>query len=293
MRLEKTYRNAQQLIDEVGKFITKNPMQLKKSLVSAKNLDYPLVFWNYSDNPFSALQRIINKIISEFGPEKSILLLGRTTYDAEMLKESGLFAIKGEKISYKESPNTPISFLTVHKSKGLEADNIVLLNFRNATLGFPNKISDDPILELVLSSADTFEYAEERRLLYVAFTRTKNRSYVMVDEQKPSEFFKEFVSSKSVFITNSASKDAPEKRIACPRCKTGYLMVRKNERSNKYFVGCTNFPKCDYTVARTSIMTENKRCPRCGGFMIRRKGRFGEFWGCSNYPSCNYTEQEH
>lgn len=293
MRLEKTYRNAQQLIDEVGKFITKNPMQLKKSLVSAKNLDYPLVFWNYSDNPFSALQKIINKIISEFGPEKSILLLGRTTYDAEMLKESGLFTIKGEKISYKESPNTPISFLTVHKSKGLEADNIVLLNFRNATLGFPNKISDDPILELVLSSADTFEYAEERRLLYVALTRTKNRSYVMVDEQKPSEFFREFVSSKSVFITNSASKDAPEKRIACPRCKTGYLMVRKNERSNKYFVGCTNFPKCDYTVAHTSIMTENKRCPRCGGFMIRRKGRFGEFWGCSNYPSCNYTEQEH
>lgn len=131
------------------------------------------------------------------------------------------------------------------------------------------------------------------RLRNVALTRTKNRSYVMVDEQKPSEFFKEFVSSKSVFITNSASKDAPEKRIACPRCKTGYLMVRKNERSNKYFVGCTNFPKCDYTVAHTSIMTENKRCPRCGGFMIRRKGRFGEFWGCSNYPSCNYTEQEH
>ena len=268
-------------------------MQLKKSLVSAKTLDYPIVFWNYNDNPFSALQKIINKTISEFGPEKSILLLGRTTYDAEMLKESGLFTFKGEKISYKESPNTPISFLTVHKSKGLEADNIVLLNFRNATLGFPNKISDDPILELVLSSADTFEYAEERRLLYVALTRTKNRSYVMVDEQKPSEFFKEFVSSKSVFITNSASKDAPEKRIACPRCKTGYLMVRKNERSNKYFVGCTNFPKCDYTVAHTSIMTENKRCPQCGGFMIRRKGRFGEFWGCSNYPSCNCTEQEH
>lgn len=101
MRLEKTCRNAQQLIHEVGKFITKNPMQLKKSLVSAKNLDYQIVFWNFNDNPFSALQKIINKIISEFGLEKSILLLGRTTYDVEMLKESGLFSIKGEKISYK------------------------------------------------------------------------------------------------------------------------------------------------------------------------------------------------
>ncbi|NLB61827.1 MAG: hypothetical protein GX802_05345, partial [Clostridiales bacterium] len=74
--------------------------------------------------------------------------------------------------------------------------------------------------------------------------------------------------------------------------KTGYLMIRKNERSNKYFVGCTNFPQCDYTVAHTSIMQETKRCPHCGGFLIRRKGRFGTFLGCSNYPSCSYTEQE-
>ena len=291
MRIERTYRNAQQLIDEMGRFITRNPMQLKKALTSAKNLDYPVVFWNYNENPFAALQKIVNKIISEFGPDKSILLLGRTTYDTEMVKESGLFEIKGEKLVYKDSPQTPISFLTVHKSKGLEADNIVLLNFRNATLGFPNKISDDPILELVLSSADTYEYAEERRLLYVALTRTKNRSYVMVDEQKPSEFFREFSPSKSVFITNPVSKDSTEK-IACPRCKTGNLIVRKNERSNKYFVGCSNFPQCDYTVQHTSVMTDNKRCPRCGGFMIRRKGRFGQFWGCSNYPACSYTEQD-
>lgn len=291
MRLEKTYRNAQQLIDVVGRFITKNPMQLKKSLLSAKSLDYPVVFWNYNDNPFTALQKILTKIISEFGPDKSILLLGRTTYDSEMLKESGLFKFKGEQIIYNDSPKTPITFMTVHKSKGLEADNIVLLNFRNATLGFPNKISDDPILELVLSSADTFEYAEERRLLYVALTRTKNRSYVMVDEQKPSEFFKEFTPSNSVFITAPTSGEPFEKRVLCPRCKTGHLIVRKNERTNKYFVGCSNFPKCDYTVQHTSIMTDNKRCPRCGGFMVRRKGKFGAFWGCSNYPSCNHTEQ--
>lgn len=47
-----------------------------------------------------------------------------------------------------------------------------------------------------------------------------------------------------------------------------------------------------YTVQHTSVMTDNKRCPRCGGFTVRRKGRFGQFWGCSNYPTCNYTEQD-
>ena len=292
MKLEKTYRNAQQLIDEVGKFITKNPMQLKKSLVSEKNLDYPIVFWNYDSNPFSALQRIINKIISEFGPEKSIFLLGRTTYDFEIVKESGLFTVKGEHIIYNDSPATPITFLTVHKSKGLEADNIILLNFKNATLGFPNKISDDPILELVLSSADTYAYAEERRLLYVALTRTKNRSYVLVDANKPSEFYREFNSSKSVFKTSLTSKDSNEKQISCPRCKTGYLMIRKNEEAGKFFVGCSNFPQCDFSSPYTAIMSDTRYCPRCGGFMIRKKGKFGMFWGCSNYPSCNYTEQD-
>lgn len=292
MRLEKTYRNAQQLIDEVGKFICANPMQMRKSLISDKKLDYPIVFWNYNANPFTALQKIVNKIISEFGEEKSIMFLGRTTHDFEMILESGLFEVKGEKVIYKDSPKTPMAFLTVHKSKGLEADNIVLLNFKNATLGFPNKISDDPILELVLSSADTYAYAEERRLLYVALTRTKNRSYVLVDENKPSEFMQNFKSSLSVFITNSTIRDAREETILCPRCKTGYLMIRKNERDNKYFVGCSNFPQCDYTVHQTSIMRDKKQCPICKGFLVKRKGRYGYFWGCTNYPYCEYTEKE-
>lgn len=30
-------------------------------------------------------------------------------------------------------------------------------------------------------------------------------------------------------------------------------------------------------------------CPRCGGVLIVRKGKYGEFLGCSNYPKCNYT----
>ncbi|MCR5456624.1 MAG: UvrD-helicase domain-containing protein [Clostridiales bacterium] len=292
MRIEKTYRNSQQLIDEVGKFITQNPMQLNKSLRSDKSLEYPLVFWRYSDNPFIALKRVVSKIISEFGEEKSILFLGRTTYDFEMLKESGLFTVKGEKIKLIDYPNTPVEFLTVHKSKGLEADNVVLLNFKNAILGFPNKISDDPILELVLSSSDAFIYAEERRLLYVALTRTKNRSYVLVDESSPSEFFREFNPSNSVFISNSLLGKPNEDTVYCPRCKTGRLIVRKNESTNQYFVGCSNFPQCDYSVKQTSILMDKKRCPYCGGFLVKRKGPHGFFWGCTNYPNCRFTAKD-
>jgi DNA topoisomerase-1 len=30
-------------------------------------------------------------------------------------------------------------------------------------------------------------------------------------------------------------------------------------------------------------------CPQCGGELLRRKGKFGEFYGCRNYPECKYT----
>ncbi len=291
MRLEQTYRISQQLIDEAGAFVMRNPQQYKKDLRSSKSLDYPITFMCYEDNPFSMLQRTINKIIHDSGPEASILLLGRTNYDMEMLRESKLFQIKktGE-MTYNASPATPISFLTVHRSKGLEADNVVLLNFQNATLGFPNKIADDPLLELVLTDGDEFQYAEERRLLYVALTRTRNRVFVLVDEYRPSEFMQEFKPSKSVFILNRDAHSETES-IICPKCKTGHLTVRKNESSNKYFVGCTNYPQCDYTVRDTAIMSDTRYCPQCGGFLIKRKGKWGSFYGCSNYPTCDYTEK--
>lgn len=31
------------------------------------------------------------------------------------------------------------------------------------------------------------------------------------------------------------------------------------------------------------------RCPRCGGSLVLRDGKFGQFYGCSNYPQCKYT----
>mgnify|MGYP002761826032 FL=1 len=290
LRLEQTYRNAQQLIDEAGKFVMRNPEQLRKTLRSPKMLDYPITFMCYETTPFPTLRRIMDKIIAGFGPQASIMLLGRTNFDLELVAESGLFQIsKNGNINYLASPETPIRFLTVHKAKGLEADNVVLLNFQNATLGFPNKIADDPMLRLVLTAPEDHPYAEERRLLYVAMTRTRNRVFVLTDSKKPSEFFKEFSPSKSVFIL--AKGNTTEEQVKCPRCKTGTLLVRKNDGSNKYFVGCSNYPQCDYTVQDTSILTTQRICPDCGGFLIKRRGKFGQFYGCTNYPACQHTEQ--
>ena len=293
LKIEKTYRNSQNLIDEASSFVLKNPLQLKKDLRSDKKLDYPLVFWGYDDEPYQALQQAINKIISEFGVNSSILILGRTNYDKDILKKSGLFRFsinnRKEVIDYIKAPEVQIDFLSVHKSKGLEADNVILLNFKNDKLGFPNQIADDDVLNLVLTNAEKYKFAEERRLFYVAITRTKNRTFVLTDNKNPSPFFKEFKESDSVCFVNIKKIDQ-EKQTVCPLCKTGSLF--KVEHEGKYFVGCSNYPKCRYTLKDATILLNPKKCPSCGGFLIKRKGRNHHwFIGCTNYPYCDYTEE--
>lgn len=293
LKIEKTYRNSQQLIDEASRFVLQNPLQLKKNLYSDKKLDYPLVFWGFDEEPKKALQFAINKIILEFGVNSSILLLGRTNYDIEIAKKSGLFKTvykdRKEELEYIPVPGLQIDFLSVHKSKGLEADNVIILNFKNDKLGFPNQIADDKVLNLALTNAEDFKFAEERRLFYVAITRTKNRTFVLTDNKNPSPFFKEFSESKSVCYVG-IKKIENENQTFCPRCKTGNLL--KVQHEGRYFVGCSNFPRCKYTLKDATILLNPKKCPSCGGFLVKRKGKNGHwFSGCTNYPHCEYTEE--
>lgn len=290
MKIEKTYRNSQQLIDEAGHFIMQNPMQMHKQLCSDKALAAPIMFWGYSKEPKTQIKNVIDKIIEQSGVDESIMILGRTSYDLNILEETGLFFIRKNtgKVIYKGSAKTPIVFKTAHKSKGLEADNVIILNFNNTKLGFPNKISDDCILELVLSDADRYIHAEERRLLYVALTRTKNKVHILYDEDSPSEFIFEFKESTRVhYATKSVVID--EEALNCPKCKSGKLVLR-NGVGNEDFLGCTNYPYCDYKLRDVSVLKSKKRCWDCGGYMVQRHGKYSTFWGCTNYPRCSHTE---
>lgn len=59
-------------------------------------------------------------------------------------------------------------------------------------LGFPNKMTDDPILSLLLSDNEAYRFAEERRLFYVALTRTKNE-VVLLTPREVSLFVEELL----------------------------------------------------------------------------------------------------
>ena len=292
MMIEKTYRNSQQLIDISGNFVMKNNQQIKKVLKSDIFVDFPVSLIRYSEFTGETVSSALTRIINENGIDSSVLVLGRTRLDFDVLRESHLFKrVDRNYLTYMPFPEVKIRNMTIHGAKGLEADCVLLLNFKNDTMGFPNKIVDDPLLGLVLSEPESFPYAEERRLLYVALTRARKRVYILVDESKPSEFMKEFDKVHGVRVLDLKGDKSEEVKISCPRCRTGHLVLRRNKSNTSAFLGCTNYPRCDYSLDDVSVLANPKTCPACGGFLVKRKSSEGFFYGCSNYPNCKYTSK--
>lgn len=295
MRIENTYRNSQELIDIMGRFVMMNPRQIPKALRSGRNCASPIEIVTYDGDEgkqvaLRDIARRIYKLVN--GQEVTVLLLGRTKYDNKVLRESQLFVPDGGVGRYKipQAPNLKFEFLTVHKSKGLEGDYVVLLNADSGSLGFPNMVADDPILQLVLGKAEDYEFAEERRLFYVALTRTRNKSYVLVPRNRYSSFIDDLCGI-GVECKNMKSAETNAQLVACPKCGKGHLVGRRG--THGMFSGCSNYPQCDYTVNFT-VTPDTPRCPACGGFLAKRymKTRRVPFWGCTNYPHCGYTTNQ-
>ena len=199
-----------------------------------------------------------------------------------------------------------VTFSSVHSAKGKEADYVVVLDLRDARTGFPSKIEDDPLLELVLPPVmeSSYPLAEERRLFYVAMTRARIGVYLATDQVYPSEFVTELL-EHSPGLRRLGGSPPP----LCPLCSVGRLVPAQNGRvlrcSNRS--GCVNSaPLCQncnsgYTVVRDgaseclnpSCADPAEVCPSCGkGVLVVRNGRRGRFWGCTMYwsePPCQYT----
>ncbi len=184
-----TYRNPQELINIAGKFIMKNKKQQKKALKSSKHLEKPLVIVK-TDNYVHTLKYLLKKI--SYPQSKEIMVLGRNNRDIERYIDKN-FTKKNDKYTYK---NITFRYLTVHKSKGLESDIVIIINLEDSLLGLPTKIKDEEILKYVNNTKDYYPYEEERRLFYVALTRTKSYCYLIVPYYNESIFIKELLQNK-------------------------------------------------------------------------------------------------
>jgi len=310
LRITKTYRNAQEIIDIAGGFIQKNTCQIQKALISPKHITNPIIIQTYTEEVDrkitegkggkyylvgETVEKIMKEILAE-NPKSSILLLGRYGFDGYNLTKSADFEYweKTGNVTSKTFADIEMEFMTVHRAKGLGYDNVIIINAMDSTYGFPSKIQDDPVLKYVVKTDHSIEYAEERRLFYVALTRTKNRVYIVTPQQRPSEFVRELVADYPTVVLRGQldkQKDDTINIKHCPVC--GYPLQQRYKKTYglKLWI-CSNEPEiCDFM---TNDLNGNDmsiiKCDQCrDGYLIVKEGKPGKngeknsFLGCTNY----------
>ena len=301
LKITNTYRNSQQLIDVAGKFVMKNQKQIIKKLNSPKSINDPVIVYAYDDtnnkakNKINSLNECLNNIYCKYGSKQKILLIGRYNFEKYYIVNSdNFYEVSQNEIKSKLFPTFEITFLSAHSSKGLGYDQVIILNSSDGTYGFPTQIKDDPIMKIVNYQDNSYTFAEERRLFYVALTRTKNLVYILTPINNPSDFILELINYKNVLLYNKTGLKLSKKSIVCPKCK--YPLIRKYNSfkiANLYV--CSNEKElCDFKTNNLKYLINIKKCPKCDGMLIvkHKKNANSHFLGCTNYDKgCNYTEK--
>lgn len=247
-KIETTYRFHQPIIDQSSAFVLRNPAQKKKTIRVPKG-DQKKTYLSFvkCESKEDGTLKQVELIVASLPKDESILLLGRYNYDVMSVGYKGKIDHSDNRLKVNIA-GRELFFLSVHSAKGLEADNVILVNCNQGAYGFPSLIEDDPILDFVLCRSEQYPFAEERRLFYVAMTRAKRRMYVLYDQQKPSPFISEFLLKLE---TGS---------YLCPKCLEGKVVAIKDGKSSngvpyRSFTCTNNDAGCDFFETRFGDLT--------------------------------------
>lgn len=321
--LRRSFRFDEKLLRVSSEFIQKNPAQLKKQLVANRQSEKPSIFLlEYDDSIDSpaysqAHAAAVEDYVERFAPKSpEVMFLSRYRNGVAKVKE--LLPDLQKKATCKN--------LTVHRSKGLEADCVILSNMRGGRIGFPCAREDDSLIKCVLTDPDEYLHAEERRLFYVALTRARSVVYILAPRYARSMFVSEllddFASSPEEQLVGILGEDGAGDAFPCNPCPVcrGQLVPRtvgREERS--VFWSCENSPACYYTAEQcaecqngpllpprngfgfmrcaTCRKSGLPLCPRCRLTSIVKQVRRADhkpFWACSFFPKtgCTYSSDE-
>lgn len=232
LRLQTTFRNTQRIADVAGRFISRNPSQLPKQVVATVRASTaePVVIIRVSsrDRLRSAIELHLQEVTTRH-QGSTVHVLGRYQYERDLVPPRAL-------------AGSLVSFRTVHSSKGLEADHVILPNLTTGVFGFPSQIDDDPVLTLALAQDDGFAHSEERRLFYVALTRARQTVTIFTVAGLESPFVAELLADPDVVVRDGSGADDVFR--ACPRCGQGTLQLRVSRYGP--FYGCSQFPRCTH-----------------------------------------------
>lgn len=235
LRLQTTFRCTQTIADTAAHFVRKNPRQIAKvvrSIQPEPGEPVSLIRLASPSEVTEVLEAWLQDLASKVDPAAGrvrVDVLGRYRSERDLLPE-------------KKFEGLEVGFRTVHSSKGLEADHVIVPGMLSATMGFPSQIKDDPVLQLVMSAADAFPHGEERRLFYVALTRARRTVTLMTVEGRESAFVSELVHDR---LVEASPFSTAEPAVSCPVCRHGTMRPRTGPYGD--FLGCSRFPQCRHT----------------------------------------------
>ena len=233
LALTKTFRCPQTICDVASTFVSKNPNQFTKTMTSVQAEAGPPITVIRSDDTAGAVAAYLTQLSIKV--DKGLVSSSRGLVTVDVL---GRYGFERQVVPASTPKNLRVMFRTVHGAKGLEADYIVIPGMTTGTYGFPSTIADDPVLDLAMPSPESYEHAEERRLLYVALTRARREVLLITPTHQMSPFVVELLTHPGVTSVGANGKPV---RV-CTRCGKGALV----DRTGPYgpFVGCSTFPAC-------------------------------------------------
>jgi DNA helicase-4 len=246
LKLERTFRCPQSICDLSSRFVLKNHAQIKKVVKSTQPEFAPaLVCYQVGDD--SKIQGSLEKwmanlvakieagTVTPSGKKKiSVFVLGRYNRDSKFMPDNW---------HAKFGRHLDVKFSSIHGSKGLEADYVILPRMAGSRSPFPSLQTDDPVLLLAMPSGDDFALSEERRLFYVALTRARRSLVLFTIDGNVSPFMAELVIDAKLELERMDGKTTKTK--VCPTCKEGTLVGRPAKAPR--FLGCSRYPKCKHT----------------------------------------------
>ncbi|RWO81531.1 UvrD-helicase domain-containing protein [Mesorhizobium sp.] len=249
-RLEQTYRCNQLIAEAAAGFVQRNPDQLRKSVRSIRPAIpksirvIPIEGAKERPDFGAACLRLLSRLDVFLGgiaeqwrgtarQKLRVLVLWRYNHLDPFAGRMPVFA------------HIEVSALSFHRSKGLEADYTILLDISEGDYGVPSRVEDDELLNLVIPNPETFAYAEERRLFYVALTRASRGVFMLADSARPSRYIQELceVAGEEIRFETIDGQALQQ----CPACRVGQLVQRKT-KTGRSFVGCSQYPNCRHVV---------------------------------------------
>lgn|GEM_PF-5097746 len=183
--LNSNFRSHSKVVELGKRFITKNPAQIAKNVISQNTK------FKDSEIGFLSFEEMEQKIQS-IPDNESIFVLYRYNDDCPAMRGlfKNYFVMDRNKRPVKKSGQRKnISLMTIHASKGLEAQHVFLLFPDGIRRKFPSEIEDHFVFNMLKTNADDFPFSEERRLMYVGITRAEQNLYFVSPNKDPNSVF--------------------------------------------------------------------------------------------------------